>query len=84
VEDIREWEVGDHQDIICVEVVAKLPGSDEYTVKYFLNRWVANLRFRKDFTDEVNWTLHHEGVAFFLSFHHDCRTDNVSSCGDVE
>jgi hypothetical protein len=58
VEDIRQWKVGDHQDIVCIEVVAKLPGSDEYTVKYFLNRRVTNLRFREDFTDEVNWSLH--------------------------
>jgi hypothetical protein len=28
VEDICQWEVGDHQDIVCVEIVAKLPGSD--------------------------------------------------------
>jgi hypothetical protein len=32
VEDIRQWEVRDHQDIVCVEVVAKLPESDEYTI----------------------------------------------------
>jgi hypothetical protein len=37
VEDIRQWEVGDHQDVVCIEVKVKLPGSDEYTVKYFLN-----------------------------------------------
>jgi hypothetical protein len=74
VEDIRQWEVEDHQDIVSIKVVAKLPESDEYTVKYFLNRWVTNLRFREDFADEVNWSLHPEGVAFFLSFHHDCRS----------
>jgi hypothetical protein len=64
--------------------VVKLSGSDEYTVKYFLNYWVTNLRFREDFTDEVDWSLHPEGVAFLLTFHHDCRTDDVSSRGDVE
>jgi hypothetical protein len=37
VEDIHQWKVGDHQDIVCIEVVAKLSGSDEYTIKYFLN-----------------------------------------------
>jgi hypothetical protein len=84
MEDIRQWEVGDHQDIVCIEVVAKLPGSDEYTVKYFLNRWVTNLRFREDFADKVEWSLHPEGVALFLSFHHHCRTDDVSSRDDVE
>jgi hypothetical protein len=36
------------------QIVAKLPESDEYTVKNFLNRRVTNLRFREDFTDEVN------------------------------
>jgi hypothetical protein len=84
VEDICQWEVGDHQDIVCLKVVANLPRIDEYTVKYFLNRWVMNLRFRADFTDEVNWSLYPEGVAFFLSFHHNCHTDDVSSRGDVE
>jgi hypothetical protein len=54
VEDIRQCEVGDHQDIACIEVVAKFSGSDEYAIKYFLNRWVTNLRFRQDFADEVN------------------------------
>jgi hypothetical protein len=66
------------------QIVAKLPESDEYTVKNFLNRRVTNLRFREDFTDEVNWSLHPRGVAFFLSFHHDCRANDVSSRGDVE
>jgi hypothetical protein len=84
VEDIRQWEVGDHQDVVCIEVMVKLPRSDEYTIKYFLNRWVTNLRFREDFTDEVNWSLHPKSVAFFLSFHHDCCTNDVSSCGNIE
>jgi hypothetical protein len=64
--------------------MAKLLENDEYTVKYVLNRWVINLRFREDFTDEVNWSLHPKGVAFFLLFHHDFRADDVSSRGDVE
>jgi hypothetical protein len=63
---------------------AKLPGSDEYTVKYFLNCSAMNLRFGEDFTDEVNWLLHPKGVAFLLAFHHNCRADDVSSRGDVE
>jgi hypothetical protein len=84
VEDVRQWEVGDHQDVVCIEVMAKLPGSDEYTVKYFLNHWVTNLRFRENLDDEVNWSLHPKSVAFFLSFHHDCHTDDMSSRGDLE
>jgi hypothetical protein len=84
VEDIHQWEVGDHQDIVCIDVVVKLPRSDEYTVKYFLNRWVMNLRFREDFADEVDWSLHLKGMVFLLEFHHDCRADDVSSRGDVE
>jgi hypothetical protein len=35
MKDIHQWEVGDHQDIVCIEVVAKLPGSDEYTKNIF-------------------------------------------------
>jgi hypothetical protein len=46
-------EVRDHQDIVCIEVVTKLPGRDEYIVKYFLNHCVTNLRFREDFADEI-------------------------------
>jgi hypothetical protein len=84
VEDISQWEVKDHQDIVCIEVVVKLPGCDKYTVKYFLNCWVMNLRFKEDFADEVDWLLHPEGMAFLLAFHHDSRTDDVSSRGDVE
>jgi hypothetical protein len=84
VEDIRQWEVRDHQDIVCIKIVAKIPESDEYTIKYFLNHWVKNLRFREDFADEVNCSLDPEGVAFFLLFHHYCRTDDVSSRNDVE
>jgi hypothetical protein len=33
VEDIRQWEVEDHQDVVCIEIMAKLPRGDEYTVK---------------------------------------------------
>jgi hypothetical protein len=33
VEDICQWEVIDHQDIVCIEVVAELPGNDEYTIE---------------------------------------------------
>jgi hypothetical protein len=84
VEDIRQWEVEDHQDIVCIKVVAKLPGSDEYTVKYFLNHWVTNLRFREDFADEVHWSLHPKSMAFLLAFYHDCRADNMSSHDDIE
>jgi hypothetical protein len=29
VKDIRQWETSDHQDVECVEIMAKLPGSDE-------------------------------------------------------
>jgi hypothetical protein len=43
-----------------------------------------NLGFKKDFADEVDWSLYPEGVAFLLAFHHDGRTDDVSSRGDVE
>jgi hypothetical protein len=84
VEDIRQWEVGDHQDIVCIKIVAKLPGSDEYTIKYFLNHCVMNLRFREDFADEVDWSLHPEGVAFVLAFNHNCRGDDMSNRDDVE
>jgi hypothetical protein len=84
VEGIRQWEVRDHQDIVCIEIMAKLRGSDEYTVKYFQNRWVMNLRFRENFADEVDWSLHPEGVAFLLAFHHNCCADDVSSRGNVE
>jgi hypothetical protein len=33
VEDIWQWEVGYHQDIVCDEIMVKLRGGDEYTVK---------------------------------------------------
>jgi hypothetical protein len=33
MEDIRQWEVGDHQDVVCVEIMATFPGDDEFTVK---------------------------------------------------
>jgi hypothetical protein len=65
-------------------IVVKLPGSDEYTIKNFLNHWVMNLTFREDLVDKVDWSLHPEGVAFLLAFHHHCRVDDVSSRGDVE
>jgi hypothetical protein len=64
--------------------MAKLHGSDEYTIKYFLNHHVTNLRFGEDFADEVNRSLHPKGVAIFLSFHHDCCADDVSSRGDIK
>jgi hypothetical protein len=84
VEDIRQWEVEDHQDIVCIEIMAKLPRGDEYIINEFLNYQVTNFVFRKYFTDEVDWLLHPEGMAFLLAFHHDSRTDDVSSRGDVE
>jgi hypothetical protein len=43
-----------------------------------------NLGFRKDFADEVDWSLHVESVAFLLMLHHDRRTDDVSSHENVE
>jgi hypothetical protein len=84
VEDIRQWEVRVHQDIVYIEIVAKLPGSDKYTVKNLLNHWVTNLRFRENFPDVVDWLLHPKGVAFLLAFHHNCHADDISSRGDVE
>jgi hypothetical protein len=64
--------------------VANFSGSDEYTIEYFLNRWVTNLGFREDFVDEVDWSLHPEGMAFLLVFHHSSHADDVSSRSDVE
>jgi hypothetical protein len=28
-----KWEISDHQDVVCIEVVAKLLGGDEYSVE---------------------------------------------------
>jgi hypothetical protein len=39
-----------------------------------------NLRFGKNFADEVNCLLHPKGD----DEHHDCRANDVSSRGDVE
>jgi hypothetical protein len=33
VENIRQWEISDNRDLVCIETVAKLPGGDEYSVK---------------------------------------------------
>jgi hypothetical protein len=33
VEDIPQWKIGDHQDVICVKIMAKLLGGDECTVE---------------------------------------------------
>jgi hypothetical protein len=33
VENIYQWEISDHRDVVCVEVVVKLPGGDEYSVE---------------------------------------------------
>jgi hypothetical protein len=83
VEDIRQWEINNHRDVVFVEITAKLPRGDEYTVESFQNCWVTNLGFRKDFADEVDRPLHTEGMAFLLALHHDCGAGDVSSRGDV-
>jgi hypothetical protein len=46
--------------------------------------WGNELGLRKDFADEVDGPLDTEGMAFLLSFHRDCRADDVSSHGNVE
>jgi hypothetical protein len=33
VEDIHQWKVSYHQDVVYVEIMANLPGGDEYTVE---------------------------------------------------
>jgi hypothetical protein len=33
VENIRQWEISDHRDVVCIKVVVKLPGGDEYSVE---------------------------------------------------
>jgi hypothetical protein len=33
VEDIRQWEINDHQDVVCVEIMANLLESDDYTIE---------------------------------------------------
>jgi hypothetical protein len=37
VEYIRQWEISNSLDLVLIEVVAKLPRSDEYSVEKFLN-----------------------------------------------
>jgi hypothetical protein len=33
MENIRQWEISDHSDVVCVEIVVKLPEGDEYSIE---------------------------------------------------
>jgi hypothetical protein len=33
VEDIHQWQVNDYQDVVCIKIMVKLPGGEEYIVE---------------------------------------------------
>jgi hypothetical protein len=68
---------------VRLKVVAQLPPGDEDSIQELLDLWIACLGVRKDFTDEVDWTLDFEGMTFLLPFHCDSDTHHLSSGHDV-
>jgi hypothetical protein len=63
--------------------VAQLPPGDEDNVQELLDLWIACLGVRQDFIDEIDWTLHFEGMTLLLSFHYDGDTHYLSGGHDV-
>ena len=67
-----------------LEVVLKLPCSDENHIEELLYLRVAQLGLAEYFTDEVNGSLYLVDMAWFVSFDDQGGADHVRGCRDVE
>jgi hypothetical protein len=75
---------GHNHDRVQLEVVVQLSLGEEDGVQELLDLRVVHLGVGQDFTDEVDRTLHFEGVTLLLSFHHDGGTHHLSRGCDIQ
>jgi len=83
-ENVPQRELGDHSDLVILEVVAELARRNQDDVQQLLDLRIMSLGFIENLADEVYWTLHLIGVPGLLTFDHNGRADDARSSGDVD
>ena len=67
-----------------LKVVTQLPLGDKNGVQEFLDLGVASLGIGQDLANEVQGTLHFEGVSLFFSLYHQGGADHLRGGHDVD
>ena len=84
MEDVAQWILSNHCYLICLKVMAELPGYNKDSVQQLLDLRIPSLRLVQDFIDEVDRALNYIGVPGFFSFNDDGDTDDTVGCSDVD
>jgi hypothetical protein len=82
MKNITKWKLGDNNNLVYFEIVAKLAGCNQDCVQQLLDLRISGLRLVQDFANEINKTLNlvHMSILFVLD-DNGC-TDNLRSCGN--
>ena len=84
VENVPQRELGDHDDLVVLKVMAELARCDQNGVEQLLNLRVMSFGLINNLTDEVYRMLNLIGVPGLLAFDDDSCANDVRSGGDVD
>ena len=84
LDDLAEREGHHDHHWMRLKVVTQLPLSDKDSIQEFLDLGVASLGIRQDLANEVQGTLHFEGVSLFFLLYHQGGADHLRSGRNVE
>ena len=84
MKDVTQQILSNHCYLICLKVMAELPGRNKDNVQQLLDLRIPSLRLVQDFIDEVDRALNYIGVPGFFSFNDDGDTDDTVGCSDVD
>ena len=84
MEDVAQRILSNHCYLICLKVMAELPGRNKDSVQQLLDLRIPSLRIIQYFTDEVDRALNFIGMPGFFSFNDDGSTDDMVGCSDVD
>ena len=83
-EDVSQQILSNHCYLICLKVMAELPGRNKDIVQHLLDLRILSLRLVQDFADEVDRALNFIGLPNFFLFNDDGSTDDTVGCSDVD
>ena len=84
MENVPQRQLGDHDDLVILEVVAELARRDQDGVQLLLDLRITSLGFVENLTDEVYRTLHLIGMPGLLAFDHNGCAYDARSSGDID
>ena len=84
MKDVPQRELGDHVNLVVLEVMAELAQHDQNGIQQLLNLRVTSVGLIKNLVDEVDWMLHLIGMSGFLTLDDNSCANDARSGGDVD